>query len=344
MCCTFKPAKLTNTTVLAGTIPGSTRRFLHYRNTAESIHGDESFRTGRRSLRSSPALPKAWDFGGAGSLAAFDNCLAFPLYGMYDSIKSLESESANKALTAVDEAIRSLYPKMASFSLDATRGAVSKGLPNGVKILVTKLYTSIVSEDTALILKVLEERGASRDLLDAANAKLFGKAYPNTPFSLNLFSNGAAKKGGLLFTFEPLPGFESVYVIPTLDGHGRLDFAEDVKLDHIIAVGTPAQGRKQPDFLDLNHVGTFGSADSGDAVEVAYHGADTAATPEVAECLPKTVIGVELKGYLANGDIIVDKASADKGIWNARRVAPHGLTAAESKLVEKPITIPGPSA
>jgi hypothetical protein len=56
------------------------------------------------------------------------------------------------------------------------------------------------------------------------------------------------------------------------------------------------------------------------------------------------VIGVELTGYLPNGDIIVDVESANKGIWKARRVAPPGLTAAQSKLVEKPVPIGGPWA
>ncbi len=155
---------------------------------------------------------------------------------------------------------------------------------------------------------MLEELGASEDLCNAA-AEQFKRAYPTVPFALSLFANGAAKKGGLLLTFEPLAGYESIYFIPMLDGHGTLDFGADVDVDHIIAVGTPAKGRSNS--YDFDEVGTV-DATSADAAEVAYFGADEKVPTDVKECLPKNVVGVELSGTMANGDIIVDKALPTK--------------------------------
>ena len=338
MCVTFAPAKLSGTTILTGTIDGGTRRYLHYRNTAEGV----TLPSGRRNggFTAANPLPSAWNFGSSDkpSLVGLDNCLAFPVFGQFESIQSLEAGKASQALDAVEKAIKSLYPQMMSFSPDdMTRSA--KGFGNDVRILVTELYTTILAKDPARIPGVLEELGAAEDLCNAAAAEQFKRAYPNVPFALSLFANGAAKKGGLLLTFEPLAGYESVYFIPTLDGHGALDFGANVDVDHIIAVGTQAKGRSSS--YDFDNVGTV-DATSADAAEVSYFGADEKVPADVKECLPKNVIGVELAGTMANGDIIVDKSSADKGIWKARRVAPPGLSAPESKLVDKPISISGP--
>lgn len=332
MCVCFKKTKLSGTAILTGTIAGKETRYLHYRNTAGETDSDDTYRPGRRSpatfipsdatagalvlpQRSKDSeLPAAWKFEKSG-VAGLTNCLAFPVYGDFDSIKSLETKDIPYALDSIEAAVNSLYPQ--SKSVTRSR-SLSFGVDNEVKILVTSLYTTIVARRPTAILETLTKLGAPLDNYNWDIARKFERAYPDVPFALNLFADGAAKKGGLLLTFEPLPKYKSIYHIPTLDGHGSLAFGENVKLDHVIAVAT--------------------ASDKGAPVHYSTLGPD-----DVAQCLPARVLGVRLKDVSwENGDVIIDKDSADEGIWNARRVAPHGLLPEDSTLVDAPRNIPAP--
>lgn len=328
MCVTFNNARLSETTILTGdtVISGEQRRYLHYRNTVAAPF-DSPVGVRRSSSRQSEpeVLPEAWRFetpsNGELDFSSFDNCMAFPIFGVPDSIESVETEAIPHAMDDVARAVESQYPVakgLLSFAI--TRS--SRGAP-AVRILKTRFYTSLIAADPSEIIAVLRKNNASERLTSKADVqRQFQRAYgKKAPFGLHLFRNGDTQRGALLLTYVPLPGFEKIYHFPTLDGHGGLDFGADVDVDHVLAIGTDHESGIEVDYSELPRV---------------------TAPPPVHACLPKRVVGVKLETAMPNGDVIARVADARNGVWKGLRVAPFLLTSADSPLAGKPLPIEAP--
>jgi hypothetical protein len=226
----------------------------------------------------------------------FDNMMFWPVPANYENIAPIEAKGIKDALDAIQ---RALEPPSFARSLDGPMMA-SYSLP--VNIFVTEFYTFAIAQRAAHIPAALAQAkikvatapdGNFGDLLQK-----FQDGYPEDfAVAMMLFNEGAAAEAAIMLEYDPLDDYRNLIFVPTLDGHGELNFNEDVEMDHTIAIAS-------------------------DAGQEVYYGNLDDLGADARDCLPAKVIGVTVNETVPNGDLWFHMDDVKKGIFEGFRHLP----------------------
>jgi hypothetical protein len=214
MCCTLQPANLTDTILLAHSLPDG-RNVIGYQNKARSL----SARPNAMILPFPSATPMSRQ-----------NCLDVSKYPWL-----LKRYAELVRPRERGEQSKGMRPRMLG----------------SVEVFNSGSYTVVLASDARAIPDALEQVPEDkRPRLHPEIFDAYAAWYPGWPIALCCW-NGRIEAEPLLWWYEPLPKFREHHFLPGLDAHdGRVpDPAQHVNVDHTIAVGDTLSNRSEH-FLD----------------------------------------------------------------------------------------------
>ncbi len=219
MCCTFEPAKLSNTIIYAAEVlhlhDADLRHVIGYQN---SVHS-------RRGGPNAMLLP-------------------FPAKGKVGRENLVNGEKFKGILKRYETSVERYRPRSRSFTKGLDSDRLLGSAVSSFEVFESGSYTIVLAERSdGLIPALAEVPVEKRPALTKEFAQALGKLYPDWPIALCCFNGSMDEPEPLFWWFKPR--FPEVLFAPAIDAHDGHppNLEEQVHRDHTIAFASYASGR-----------------------------------------------------------------------------------------------------